>query len=164
MNKEFGAFVTQDAAKCTGCHACELACFAAHRMEPGKTVGTVSVPVVPKLFVTENDSGCAPVQCRHCEDAPCLNACTRGAILRIDHQVIINTQKCERCSVPVCASACPFGAIRLMPLPAKCDLCIGEEHPACVQACPNGALRLVALESEREAKNANAVRWLKYMG
>ena len=160
MNKEFGSFVTQDRSKCTSCRACELACFAAHKLSGGKTVGTVDTPVTPKLFV---DEGSAPVQCRHCEDAPCLNACKRDAILRIDGQLLINTQKCERCGSPVCAAACPFGAIRLMPLPSKCDLCIGEERPACVDACPNHALRLVDVAQERQKKNLNAARWLSYM-
>lgn len=164
MSKDYGAFVTQDRSKCTGCKACELVCFTAHTNGLGKTVGTVSTPVISRLFVTETEDGCAPVQCRHCEDAPCLNACQRNAIIQYEHQLIINTQKCEHCNNPVCASACPFGAIRLMPLPAKCDLCIGEENPACVHACPNQALRLVKLEEERQQKNANAARWLSYMG
>ena len=164
MNKEFGAFVTQDPSKCTGCKACEMACFAAHRMEPGKTVGNVATPVVPKLFVTMQEDGtCAPFQCKHCEDAPCMNACPRDAIVRYDHQLIINTQKCQRCTNPVCVDRCPFGAIRLLPLPAKCDLCIGMEKPACVAACPNQALRLVSLVEEREAKNRKAAQWLRYM-
>lgn len=160
MTKEFGSFVTHIKENCTGCRACELACFAAHRTEGGRTVGTVTVPVTPKLFV----DGTQVTQCKHCEDAPCRNACQRDAILRIDNQLLINTQKCQRCGAPVCASACPFGSIRLMPLPSKCDLCIGEEGSACVAACPNKALRLVRLEEERAEKNANALRWLKYMG
>lgn len=163
MNKEFGAMVVCDRSKCTGCRACEIACFCAHDTQAGKTVGTVAAPVIPKLFVTETETGPAPIHCKHCEDAPCRNACKQDAITRIDNQVIIHTQTCERCTAPVCAAACPFGAIRLTPVPAKCDLCIGGEGPACVRACPNQALRLVELTAEREKKNANAARWLSYM-
>lgn len=163
MNQEFGSMVACDRSKCTGCRACEVACFRAHTPEAGKTVGTVEVPVIPRVFVTETDAGFAPVHCKHCEDAPCLNACNRDGILRIDHHLVIDARRCQDCTTPVCASACPFGAIRLMPLPAKCDLCMGAEGPACVRSCPNQALRLVELTAEREAKNANAARWLLRM-
>ena len=47
-----------------------------------------------------------PIQCKHCEDAPCLNACTKGAISRIDHQVIVDAEKCIGCKD--CMQACPF--------------------------------------------------------
>lgn len=164
--KKSALFVTADGTKCTGCKACEMACFAAHNHTAngvGKTVGTVSVPVTPKLYLVKGEGFCLPIQCKHCEDAPCLNACPRDAIVRYDHQLIINTQKCQRCTNPVCVDRCPFGAIRLLPLPAKCDLCIGMEKPACVAACPNQALRLVSLEEEQEAKNRKAAQWLRYM-
>lgn len=97
MKKELGCFVVGDSTKCTGCRACELACFTVHNRESnhvGKTVGTVTVPVAPRLFLTKFEEGCMPIQCKHCEDAPCLNACTKGAISRIDHQVIVDAEKC----------------------------------------------------------------------
>ena len=55
MKKEIGSFVVGDSTKCTGCKACELACFTVHNRKSnhlGKTVGTVTVPVTPRLFLT----------------------------------------------------------------------------------------------------------------
>lgn len=178
MKKEVGAFVLGDSAKCTGCRACEVACFTVHNRKNnhvGKTVGTVSVPVTPRLFLTRFEKGCIPVQCRHCEDAPCLNVCTKGAISRVDHQVVIDAEKCIGCKD--CMQACPFGAIALLPyadngqtvaqimsgeervFASKCDLCTGiEGGPACVQVCPHGALRLVNPERDREEKNIRAAQ------
>ena len=47
MKKELGSFVVGDSTKCTGCKACEVACFTVHSRQNnpiGKTVGTVTVP------------------------------------------------------------------------------------------------------------------------
>lgn len=178
--KKSALFVTADGSKCTGCKACELACFAEHNCKSngvGKTVGTVTVPVTPKLYLVKGEGICLPIQCKHCEDAPCLNACVKGAISRINGQVIIDEKKCIGCKD--CVMACPFGAIAILPVsengvPAcqvgsdlpqkaasKCDLCMGiEGGPACVRACPNKALRLVDPDEERLAKNLRAAESL----
>lgn len=180
MKKEIGSFVIGDSAKCTGCRACELACFTVHNQKEnhvGKTTGTVTVPVVYRLFVTSFEKGCMPVQCKHCEDAPCLNVCAKKAIGRVDHQVIVDPEKCIGCKD--CMQACPFGAIVLLPycrggrsllqenssepkvFAAKCDLCQGlPEGPACVRVCPHQALHLVNPEEEREEKNIRAAQAL----
>lgn len=180
MRKELGSFVIGDSTKCTGCRACEVACFAVHNQgsnQVGKTVGTVKVPVVPRLFLTQFGEGCMPVQCRHCENAPCLNACTKGAIRRIDGQVVVEAEKCIGCKD--CMQACPFGAVALLPyakdgktavqtgsgevrvFASKCDLCMDiTGGPACVRACPHEALRLVDPEAEREEKNIRAAEAL----
>ena len=172
MRKEIGYFVVGDSSKCTGCKACEVACFTEHNKTSnsiGKTVGTVTVPVTPKLYLVRGEGFCVPVQCKHCEDAPCLNACGKNAISRIDGQVIVNEEKCIGCKD--CMMACPFGAISILPVSAngkpiaqvgseepkkaasKCDLCAGiEGGPACVRVCPNKALRLVNPESESAEK------------
>ena len=170
-------FVTADGSKCTGCKACEMACFAAHNHGVGKTVGTISVPVTPKLYLVKGEGICVPIQCKHCEDAPCLNACVKHAISRVNGQVIIDEKKCIGCKD--CVMACPFGAITILPIAdagnpvcqcgccapqkaaSKCDLCIGiEGGPACVRACPNKALRLVNPDEERIAKNLAAAESL----
>ena len=68
MKKEIGSFVVGDSTKCTGCKACELACFTVHNRKSnhlGKTVGTVTVPVTPRLFLTKFEQGCMPVSYTH---------------------------------------------------------------------------------------------------
>lgn len=179
MSKSLSRFVVGDASKCTGCKACEVACFTEHnreRNQVGRTVGTVTVPVTAKLYVTRSGEICVPVQCKHCEDAPCLNACAKSAISRIDGQVIVNEEKCIGCKD--CVMACPFGAITILPFScgghplvqadgtmvkaaSKCDLCQGiEGGPACVRVCPNKALRLVEADEERLAKSLRTAETL----
>lgn len=183
MKKQIGYFVVGDSSKCTGCRACEVACFAEHNKKSnkiGKTVGTVTVPVTPKLYLTRGAGFCVPVQCKHCEDAPCLNACSKKAIFRMDNQIIVDEENCIGCKD--CMMACPFGAISILPVhkngkpvaqvgteepkkaASKCDLCAEiEGGPACVRVCPNQALRLVKPDEEREYKQLQAALSLALM-
>ena len=180
MVKQLGSFVVGDSSKCTGCKACELACFTVHNQKNNgvcRTVGTVTVPVMPRLFLVQGETFSVPVQSKHCEDAPCLNACTKKAISRVDQQVIIDEKKCMGCKD--CMMACPFGVIMLAPVydhskvlhqsgtdepvkgAFKCDLCIGrEDGPACVEVCPHQALRLVDPVEERKEKMLRAAETL----
>jgi electron transport protein HydN len=160
MNGEVAYFVLAEKEKCTGCRACEVACFAAHQKGTLKTVGAVTAPVIPNLYLTRLEQTCMPVQCHHCEGAPCLQSCLTGAIERIDGTVVLNEKKCIGCKN--CVMACPFGAaviIGAAALPCgtvahahKCDLCIGRDEPACVATCPNKALHLVDTAAEVQAK------------
>lgn len=181
MSAELGKYVACDISKCSGCRACELACFTEHNKElnrVGNTVGTVEVPVSPRLYVTHlTPEICAPIQCKHCEDAPCLNICSKNAISKIDAQVIIDADKCIGCKD--CMLACPFGAITLTDVfkdgklvkqsngenyakvATKCDLCKDSSGgPACVRACPNKALSVV---DPIECKNDKNVKALEAM-
>ena len=178
MSKQISKNVVCDISKCTGCRACELACFAEHNRDNnqvGDTVGTVEVPVAPRLYVTRVSADiCAPVLCKHCEDAACLNACSNNAIKRIDGQIIIDSSKCMGCKD--CMLACPFGAIDLQDVyyekrpkqtmekdgilkaASKCDLCReNPEGPACVRACPNDALHLIDALELKKKKNVQAI-------
>jgi len=180
MPNEFGLFVSTDVAKCTGCKACELACFQSHnnkKNQVGKTVGTISVPVSPKLYVTIIETASMPVQCKHCENSPCKAVCKQSAISKIAQQIIVDENKCIGCKD--CLVACPFGAVTLLPsylnknpvlqlgstdkkvAASKCDLCQGiPEGPACVRVCPNKALSVNDVNALRKEKNIAAAEAL----
>lgn len=161
-------FVIADEAKCIGCRVCEIACHSYHHVV-GTTIGTVSGPIIPKLYVQRKYRGKAPVQCHQCEGAPCAQACIPKAIYLYQGRVVVDTTQCDNCQD--CIQACPFGAIRLAPLEQdgmcvgnKCDLCLGREQgPVCVEECPVQALRLVHPLKEKRAKNRQDVENSKYL-
>lgn len=118
------------------------------------------LPFMPRLTVVKTKSVSMPVTCRHCEDAPCVNACPNGAVSYREKSVQIDQSRCVGCKS--CMLACPYGAINVVTVPApklygnadnpktvaaqarKCDLCLGRENgPACVSNCPTKALRVM---------------------
>ena len=122
-----------DYRRCIGCKACEVACEMTH--------GEARI----KVFEF-SDLYTVPFNCRHCEKAPCMNACPTGALTRDeDGAVVLNPLQCIGCMM--CAVACPFGVPKLntvYKIMDKCDLCADRRSqglmPACVSACPTGAL------------------------
>ncbi len=139
--------IVADPAKCMACRACELACAVAHA-EADDVVGAVEEPLARSRIELRTERGTiVPLQCRHCEDAPCIAACPEGAITRAgpDAPVIIDAEKCV--GHGECIKACPFDAIVLLPeekVAIKCDLCRARAAdglgPACVEACPVNVL------------------------
>jgi len=103
-----------------------------------------------------------PLQCRQCENAPCVEICPTNALHRDDLEspVVVDHDLCIGCNW--CVLACPFGVIRIDSAQGaviKCDQCAQRvergESPACVSACPTGALAFKTmdeiLEEKREA-------------
>jgi len=132
-------FVAAHPSKCTGCGTCEYVCA----LEKGEAFWNPlkSRIRVVRLIPFFN----AVMTCRFCENAPCVIACPRKALLQSEGSGILITDedKCDACGW--CIEACPYGGITIHPDKATavaCDLCQGE--PKCVEFCPEEALELVS--------------------
>jgi len=137
--------------RCTGCKTCELYCAAERCSEAKTLLGAVQETPLPQPRVrVEGGSGEAfPLQCRHCLQAPCIDACLTGALKRDETSgmVLINESLCIGCWT--CTAFCPYGVIYPAPerkIALKCDRCLYMEKPVCIDVCPTGALELVDLD------------------
>ncbi len=137
---------------CMNCRLCEVYCIVQHSKT--RNILKAYKGEYPKpqarLRVEEKGHLSFALQCRHCEDAPCLEACLTGAMRRepSTDAVLCDEERCVGCWM--CVMVCPFGVIsrnveggRVI---SKCNLCKGEEMPVCVKNCPNEA---IVYEEER---------------
>lgn len=93
-----------DQAKCTGCGHCALACQANNDCPPD-----IAWNRVTEVDVIDGETIYQPVQCMHCEHAPCVHACPVGATYhRPDGIVMMDYDRCIGCRY--CQVACPYGA------------------------------------------------------
>lgn len=171
------SFVIANSKKCIGCRTCEAACVMAHSDGDILVKKRDLLKFNPRLKVIKTDNVSAPIQCRHCEDAPCANACPNGSIYNKDGKILINEDTCIGCKS--CVVACPFGAIDMIEdkkdgkivlqaglkqknegtlenkgrvIANKCDLCDGRERgPACVEVCPTKALNFIEADKLKES-------------
>jgi len=143
-----------DYSLCIGCETCQSVCDFLHDGKPNiRIYYTVSgLPV--------------PINCRHCERAPCLEICPVGAIYKDgDGAVIIDPKKCIGCLM--CLAVCPFGVpsfdakIKVM---TKCDMCADRRkdgmNPACSEMCPAEAIffgRPEEVEDKTRARTAEKI-------
>ena len=146
-------FVNMD--RCVACKTCEISCALNRSSVEGRFPEAIYEEVQPmprvKVEVVEGDGG-FPVQCRHCQDAPCMDACPSGALYRDEEGlVLVHNERCIGCWM--CVMVCPFGApqpFRHTRKIIKCDRCKGRDEPYCVEGCPTHAL--VFMDTEEMAK------------
>jgi carbon-monoxide dehydrogenase iron sulfur subunit len=133
---------------CLGCKTCVIECAMAHSDVASLAQAAQSAtPPQARVHVDGLNPGAMPLQCRHCEDAPCMMACPTDALDRATPQspVVLDADLCIGCRI--CMMVCPFGVIELSrngKVATKCDLCASRtqkgEEPACVAGCATGAL------------------------
>jgi len=152
--------------KCLGCKSCEIACAVAHSTSKDLPVAIAEATrPAYRVMVEYVEQMSVPLQCRHCEDAPCVRVCPTHALSKLEPDGIV-LQQPERCiGCTWCVAVCPFGAIRMRDLDKailKCDLCIERQRegkdPACVEACPTHALRFKSVEEISKDKRLSAIR------
>jgi formate dehydrogenase iron-sulfur subunit len=98
--------------------------------------------------------------CKHCVNAPCLEVCPTGAIIRTEFDtVVIQSDTCNGCRA--CIGACPFGVIGINDVSnvaQKCTLCYDRlqagMEPACSQACPTDSIRFGPIRELKQQAQA----------
>ena len=136
--------------KCLACRSCEIACAVEHSQskklidsirESPSIKSAIRIQLIDKKGKLTRTRAIA-VQCRHCEEPLCVQACISGGIYKSSSKdIIVNPEKCVGCWS--CIMVCPYGIIvqneetkRIL----KCDHCPELDTPACVSACPTKAL------------------------
>jgi formate dehydrogenase iron-sulfur subunit len=180
-----------DTTVCIGCKACQVACRQWNDLQTGGDQRT-SLPLLSgnsydntgsfsdlnwrhvkfiEQFSPDRKNAAWLMMsdvCKHCVNAPCLEVCPTGAILRTEFDtVFINAPACNGCRD--CVSACPFGVIHMSEerhVAQKCTFCYDRLQmglvPACAQACPTNSIQfsydLADLKRRAQARVAQLQR------
>ncbi|WP_456454143.1 4Fe-4S dicluster domain-containing protein [Thermococcus sp.] len=139
--------------RCIGCRHCEIACAVEHSKSKNLFSAIFEDPrPQPRIHVLPMGAYNVPMNCRHCDGAPCVEVCPTGALYHDeDGAVMIKPDKCIGCKM--CAIVCPFGIPEfdyLTGIMFKCDMCPDRRAegrpPACVEACKTGALQFGTID------------------
>ena len=151
-----------DLDRCIGCLSCEVACVQEKGIEgfyirPMKVFRVKSSEENPDAFFL-------PMNCFHCEPAPCVYACPTSAMRKREDQIVyVEESRCIGCKA--CIVACPYGAITFNPNTMKvekCDYCYKRVDkgllPSCVSKCVTNCLYFVEIdEAPKERHRARRI-------
>jgi anaerobic carbon-monoxide dehydrogenase iron sulfur subunit len=121
-----------DAAKCTGCKICELACSATHQGVFNPAKSHIKINTVDMNMIGEKQLK----SCTLC--LSCVSICPSGAITFNGSWLVVDYKSCAGCGM--CVDHCPQEIIYLdaSGKAAVPDFCKGS--PSCVEWCPHRAL------------------------
>jgi Fe-S-cluster-containing dehydrogenase component len=151
-----------DIAKCEECNNCFLSCkdefvendFLPYSLaQPRHGQRWIDILTKERGQFPKLDVASLPLQCMHCDNAPCVKAGRGAVVKRGDGIVLIDPVKAVGNKDLV--MTCPYGAIfwnEIRNVAQKCTLCAhlldeGWKEPRCVQACPTGARRIIRAEA-----------------
>lgn len=181
-----------DLKSCIGCHTCSVACKSANNLPNDMwwnrvlTIGGESMDTAAGVY-PNNKMEFLPMNCQHCENAPCVKACPVGATYqREDGIVIQDYDKCIGCRM--CMVACPYNARSFnwkkpeyyvehavgdfdapehqYNVVEKCTFCVNRidrgEKPACMVLCP-GRARYWGDLDDPESEVSKAIKGRNYV-
>src|ERR1700730_790246 len=170
-----------DTTVCIGCKACQVACHQWNGLPSGvgarrslpvlsgnsyDNTGSFSdvnwrhVKFIEQFSPDPNRKEAAWLMmsdvCKHCVNAPCLEVCPTGAIIRTEFDTVyIQEPVCNGCRD--CIAACPFGVIHVSAqkhIAQKWTFCYDRLQnglgPACAQASPPASIQFGPIDVLRE--------------
>lgn len=142
MMARYGMLI--DTRKCIGCYTCVAACQRQNSLPA--TVQLIRFEERERGVYPNAGYEMVPLQCMHCDDAPCQAVCPTGATYtNSDGVVAIDQGRCIGCKY--CMAACPY-QVRVCNeetgVVDKCRFCTvsandGTVMCSCVEACLTGA-------------------------
>jgi formate dehydrogenase iron-sulfur subunit len=160
-----------DTSLCIGCKACEVACkqwnqlpsdgfhFTGNSYDNTSSLSSTTWRHVAFKEKIGDQGGRWLMMsdvCKHCEDAPCQQACPTGSLIYNEFgDVYVQPDICNGCGY--CIAACPFGVLGRSEIDGhahKCTLCYdrqkGGETPACAKACPTASIQFGPVKELRQ--------------
>ena len=176
-----------DTTICIGCKACQVACHQWNDLPSGSgprrslpvlsgdsydntrsfsDVNWRHVKFIEQFSADRTEAAWLMMSyvCKHCVNAPCLEVCPTGAILRTEFETVyIHEPACNGCRD--CIAACPFGVIHMHATRGtaqKCTFCYDRLKnglvPACAQACPTESIRFGPVRQLKQLAEARVAQ------